>query len=52
MLVYCHGSGFDPQVYIESLLADLDLPLTYKEVYEAYMEDVKKGINIRTSSSV
>jgi len=51
MLVYCHGSGFDPRPYIEGLLADLDLPLTYEQVYEAYMIDAKKGFNIRAAPS-
>lgn len=51
MLVFCYGSGFNPQPYIEGLLADLDLPLTYEQVYEAFKEDLKKGINFKTSSS-
>ncbi len=50
LLAFCHGSGFDPKPYIESVLADLDLPLTYEEVYEIYKEDAKKGINFRTSA--
>ncbi len=43
MLIYCHGNGFNPEPYIQSLLADLGLPLTYEEVYEAYQKDLEKG---------
>jgi hypothetical protein len=50
MLIYCHGSGFDPEPYIQSLLADLGLPLTYEEVYEAYQKDLEKGLNFQTKS--
>lgn len=48
MLIYCHGSGFNPEPYIQGLLADLDLPLTYEEVFEAYQNDIEKGLNFRT----
>jgi hypothetical protein len=50
MLMYCHGSGFNPESYIQSLLADLDLPLTYEEVYEAYQKDIQKGLHFRTKT--
>ena len=43
MLIYCHGSGFNPQIYIEALLADLDLPLTYEQVQKAFNRDLEKG---------
>lgn len=48
MLIYCHGSGFDPEPYIQGLLADFGLPLTYEEVYEAYQKDIEKGLHFRT----
>ena len=48
MLIYCHGSGFNPEPYIRGLLADLDLPLTYEEVYEAYEKDIEKGLSFRS----
>lgn len=51
MLIYCHGSGFNPEPYIQGLLADLGLPLTYEEVYEAYQTDVKKGFHLRTTTT-
>jgi hypothetical protein len=43
MLIYCYGSGFDPKVYIEAMLADIDLPLTYEEVSEAFIKDLENG---------
>ncbi|MGN6531591.1 MAG: hypothetical protein ACTHK0_07550 [Ginsengibacter sp.] len=43
LLVFCHGSGFNPQIYIEATLADMDLPLTYEEVYEAFIKDKESG---------
>lgn len=50
MLIYCHGSGFNPEPYIQSLLADLGLPLTFEEVYEKYIADVATGITFRAIS--
>ncbi|MEP7229186.1 MAG: hypothetical protein ABI691_02975 [Ginsengibacter sp.] len=50
MLIYCHGSGFDPEPYIQSLLADLGLPLTFEQVYKKYIEDIEKGIAFRATS--
>ncbi len=50
MLIYCHGSGFNPEPYIQSLLADLGLPLTFEQVYEKYISDIEKGINFRAMS--
>jgi len=43
MLVFCYGSGFNPQPYIEAQLADLGLPLTYEEVNEAFLKDLESG---------
>jgi hypothetical protein len=46
-LMYCHGSGFDPKIYIEALIAEYDMPFSYKDVKEKYKEDVEKGIEFR-----
>lgn len=43
MLIFCHGSGFNPKIYIEATLADLDLPLTYEEVQEGFLKDLESG---------
>ena len=43
MLIFCYGSGFNPKIYIEAMLADLDLPLTYEEVSEAFIKDLENG---------
>ncbi|QQS28667.1 MAG: hypothetical protein IPM47_17740 [Sphingobacteriales bacterium] len=46
-LLYCHNSGFNPQPYIEALIADFDLPITYKHVHQEYLKAVKQGIKIK-----
>jgi hypothetical protein len=35
--------------YIQGLLADLGLPVTYEEVYERYQKDVEKGMHFRVT---
>ena len=50
MLIYCHGSDFNPEPYIQSLLADLGLPITFEQVYEKYIQDIAGGITFRTIS--
>ena len=45
-MIYCHNTGFNPQVYIEALLAELDLPVTFEMVQERFEEDLKNGIKI------
>ena len=46
-LLYCHNTGFNPESYIEAIIADFDLPFTYEDVYKQYQEDVSKGIKLR-----
>jgi len=46
-MVFCHNTGFEPRAYIEAILADFDLPLTYEQVKEKFEEDVVKGIHLR-----
>jgi hypothetical protein len=41
--IYCHGTGFNPKDAIESVLADLDTPVTYDMVREEYESHIKKG---------
>ncbi len=43
MLIFCYGSGFDPKIYIEAMLADLDFPLTYEEVHEDFIKDLESS---------
>jgi hypothetical protein len=43
LLIFCHGSGFNPKIYIEAILADLDLPLTYQEVEKGFLRDLERG---------
>jgi hypothetical protein len=45
--IYCHNTGFDPQPYIEALLAEFDLPVEYSQVRKQFEEDVAKGIKLK-----
>jgi len=44
--VFCHNTGFDPQPYIEAILADFDFPITYEQIREKFEADLKKGIHV------
>lgn len=46
-LMYCHGSGFDPRIYIDALIAEYDMPFSFEEVKKKYDEDISKGIDFR-----
>lgn len=45
--LYCHNTGFDPRMPIEALLAEFDLPVTYEQVYEQYLQYVKDGVHLK-----
>ena len=45
-MVFCHNTGFDPKIYIESYLADFDLPVTYEMVKEQFDKDIAQGLQI------
>jgi hypothetical protein len=46
--LYCHGSGFKPQPYIESLIAEYSFEETgmNKMLFEQYYEDITKGVQL------
>jgi hypothetical protein len=46
-MIFCHNTGFEPRPYIEAILADFDLPITYEQVKERFEEDLVKGIHLR-----
>jgi hypothetical protein len=46
-LIYCHNTGFDPKPYVEGILADFNIELTYDQVYESYMEKINGGFHFR-----
>ena len=48
LLIYCHGSGFDPRSYIEAMIAVFDFEFTYEQVYEAYKKDIEAGIQLKS----
>lgn len=46
-LMYCHNTGFNPDKYIDALLADFNMPFTVAEVRKKYDEDIERGIQFR-----
>ena len=50
MYLYCHGTGIDPQPWIEALIAEYDLPGVHDHhIREKYEHDVKKGVKMGVS---
>ena len=47
LLMYCHATGFNPDVYIDALLADYNMPFTAADVRRQYDEDIEKGMHFR-----
>jgi hypothetical protein len=47
LLMYCHATGFNPDKYIDALLADYDMPFTSADVRKKYDEDIERGIKFR-----
>jgi hypothetical protein len=47
LLMYCHATGFNPDTYIDALLADYDMPFTVADVRKQYDEDLEKGMQFR-----
>jgi hypothetical protein len=45
--MYCHATGFNPDKYIDALLADYDMPFTSADVRKKYDEDIERGIKFR-----
>lgn len=43
LLVFCHGSGFNPVIYVQGLIASFDATFTYEDVLCEYANDVLKG---------
>ena len=47
LLMYCHATGFNPDTYIDALLADYNMPFTAADVRRQYDEDIEKGMHFR-----
>lgn len=47
LLMYCHATGFNPDKYIDALLADYDMPFTAADVRSKYEKDIEGGIKFR-----
>ncbi|MDB5247571.1 MAG: hypothetical protein JWQ40_1965 [Segetibacter sp.] len=43
LLVFCQGSGFNPGIYVQGILASFDAVFTYEDVLSEYAKDVLKG---------
>ncbi len=50
MLLYCHNTGFNPEPYIQSLLADMDVSSLWDDIYIKYQEDVRKDVRFKSIS--
>jgi hypothetical protein len=46
-MLYCHNTGFNPEPYIQALLADFDFPVTYDDVLKKFQETIKQGIMLQ-----
>ena len=44
LYIFCYNTGFDPQIYIESFLADFDLPVTYEMVKKEFEDSISQGM--------
>jgi len=43
MMQFCYGSGFDPRIYIEGMMALLGVQFTYEELEQSFKEFLEKG---------
>lgn len=46
-LMYCHNTDFNPDKYIDALLADFNMPFGVADVRKKYDEDIERGIQFR-----
>ncbi|MEI6816494.1 MAG: hypothetical protein WCL14_07775 [Bacteroidota bacterium] len=47
LLIYCHNTGFDPQPYIEGVIAEFDFGLTYEMILEEYQKKIDANYHFR-----
>jgi hypothetical protein len=50
MLIFCHGSEFNPKPFIETMIANYEFDINYDDIYKAYKTDVEKGIQLQARS--
>lgn len=43
MLIFCHGSGFNPEIYVLGVLSFFNVKFTYEDILCEYAEDVIRG---------
>jgi hypothetical protein len=46
-LIYCYNTGFQPDLYIDALIAEHEMPFTVNEVKDAYVYAIKDGCDWR-----
>jgi hypothetical protein len=46
-ILYCHGTGFNPDVYIDALIADYDMPFSVADIRKECEADIEKGTAVR-----
>ena len=46
-LLYCHGTGFNPDPYIDVVRANYSMPFTTSDVRKKYEAYIERGIAIR-----
>ena len=46
-MIYCHALNFDPKFAIESMISDFGLPISYDDVNNKYLQDIKTGFYLR-----
>lgn len=51
MLLYCHNTGFNPERYIQSILADLDVSELWDDIFNKYQSDAEKYRRLISKSS-
>lgn len=50
-LLYCHNTGFQPDPYIDALIAEHDMPFDLQTVKAAYQDAVEKGFSWNSSAN-
>jgi hypothetical protein len=50
-LIYCHNTGFQPDLFIDALIAEHDMPYNLQEVKTAYLDAIKNGFDWKNPST-
>lgn len=47
-MLFCHNTGVDAEPYVHAILADFDLPVTFEDIKEAYLKDIRSGVKLKS----